>query len=127
MISFKETVRFSKLTPSLVWMLYALEEFHRGYTGPQPDEIVITSVNDSRHMPGSKHYTDEALDIRSKNFPNQIAKQQFRKAFESFLNNHPILTSYTPERVNKFRVILESEMGVNEHFHAQVRKGASFP
>lgn len=29
-------------------------------------DMMITSGNDSRHMPGSKHYTDEALDFRTK-------------------------------------------------------------
>lgn len=127
MITFKENVKFVKLTPALVWMLYALEEFHREYTGIQPDTIVITSVNDSRHLPNSRHYQDEALDIRSKNFPTLDSKRVFRKTFESFLNKHPLLDSYTPIRTNKFRVILESEMSDNEHFHAQVKKGASFP
>ena len=29
-------------------------------------DMLVTSGNDSRHMPGSKHYTDEALDFRTK-------------------------------------------------------------
>lgn len=127
MITFKNTVAFEKLTPALVFMLYAIEEFHREYTGEQPDTIVITSVNDSRHAPDSRHYQDEALDIRSRNFPNQMSKHVFRRAFEKFLNDHPILTFYEPPRSNKFRVLLESEYSPIEHFHAQVKKGASFP
>ena len=27
--------------------------------------VTLTSGNDSTHMPGSKHYTDEALDFRT--------------------------------------------------------------
>lgn len=34
-----------------------------------PFDPVITSGNDSQHMPGSKHYTGEALDVRTRNIP----------------------------------------------------------
>lgn len=30
-----------------------------------PGETYVTSMNDSTHMPGSKHYTDEAADVRT--------------------------------------------------------------
>jgi hypothetical protein len=30
-------------------------------------ELTITSGTDGKHMPGSKHYTGEALDIRTSN------------------------------------------------------------
>ena len=31
--------------------------------------VVITSGTDGTHMKGSKHYTGEALDMRTRNFP----------------------------------------------------------
>ena len=33
-------------------------------------EVVITSLNDGTHMDGSKHFTDEAFDVRIWNIPN---------------------------------------------------------
>ena len=46
----------------------------------EPAEVVITSANDSQHMVGSKHYSGEALDIRTKSFANHTAKQSFLDA-----------------------------------------------
>ena len=45
-----------------------------------PWDVTITSVNDSKHMEGSKHYSGEAIDIRSKNFPSKRDKQEFVSA-----------------------------------------------
>lgn len=39
--------------------------------------ITITSGTDGVHMPNSKHYTYEAIDIRSSNFPTLSAKTKF--------------------------------------------------
>ena len=73
-------------------------------------ELVITSINDGQHMEGSRHYKNQAIDIRSKNFPNRDSKRQFRAKLEEMLGPG-------------FRVLLENEGLDNEHFHAQVRKG----
>lgn len=37
-------------------------------------EGVITSGNDSKHKRNSKHYSDEAIDIRGKIFPDKTMK-----------------------------------------------------
>lgn len=84
-----------------------------------PSEIWITSMNDSLHMKGSRHYNDEGVDIRSKNFPSKASKLHFANRLESLLNSHP-------NDPNKFVVILENEGAPEEHFHVQVRKGMSF-
>lgn len=34
-----------------------------------PFDIVITSGTDSKHMPGSRHYSGDALDLRRSNIP----------------------------------------------------------
>lgn len=34
-----------------------------------PFDLVITSGTDGKHMKGSKHYTGEALDVRTSNIP----------------------------------------------------------
>lgn len=76
-------------------------------------ELVVTSISDSQHSPNSRHYRNEAIDIRSKNFPTRESKRQFRAFYEMLLGPN-------------FRVLLEAEGTPNEHFHAQVRKGMTF-
>lgn len=120
-------VRLVGLTAGLAWILYALEEFHRSSTLAMPEHLIITSINDGVHSPNSRHYTNEAIDIRSHNFSSREAKRAFRQSFEEFLNYHPILTSYIPIRNNKFRILFENVGKTNEHFHVQVLKGESYP
>lgn len=35
-------------------------------------DLVITSGTDGKHMVGSKHYTSEALDLRTSNIKNEL-------------------------------------------------------
>lgn len=81
----------------------------RSYTG----DLVVTSGNDSTHSTGSRHYTDEAIDLRSHNFVSRAAKREFRVWWEEYLGP-------------QFRVLLEQEGTPNEHFHAQVKKGHTY-
>lgn len=68
-------------------------------------DIVITSGNDSTHMKGSKHYSDEALDVRTKTLtPEQ--KHLFKATVKTRLGAG-------------YDVILESEGGPNEHLHCE--------
>ena len=78
---------------------------------------MITSANDSTHLPTSKHYLDEAIDLRSNNFQAE-SKAMFRTELEKFLN----LGSPCP-----FTVLLEDIGTSNEHFHVQVKKGNRCP
>jgi len=116
MIKFKSgSVNIKVFTPALSLILYRLEFFHRNRLTEQPEDIVITSVNDSVHGENSKHYIDQAIDIRSKNFPSSAAKAEFRKEFERVLGP------------DEFTVIIENLGTENEHFHVQVKKGRTFP
>lgn len=45
---------------------------------------VITSGNDSKHMAGSKHYTHNALDIRTSNIP-PASREGFKAALKQRL------------------------------------------
>lgn len=107
-------VIFTELTPALAYMLYALEKFHRTNKVDQPTDLVITSMNDSLHMSNSRHYMNEAIDLRSKNFKSQEDKETFRYELELTLGPF-------------FTVILENEGTENEHFHIQVKKGLKYP
>lgn len=108
-----KSVRFDKLTPAMAYMLYSLSNFHNDYRFAQPENLIITSLNDGVHGKNSRHYKDEAIDIRSKNFNTREDKRLFRQELELVLGN-------------RFRVLLENEGTENEHFHVQVKKGTQF-
>ncbi len=74
-----------------------------------PTTILVTSGNDGTHATTSKHYSNEAIDIRSKSFPSLKAKRAFIAAVLKRLG-----TGYT--------MILEEEGKPNEHFHLQVKR-----
>lgn len=56
-----ESVRFADMKPGLLRVLATIEEIHQDITG---QEAVVTSLNDGKHVDGSKHYSGEAADIR---------------------------------------------------------------
>jgi len=117
MIVCKPGVIFKRFTPALVRILEALDSIAlsgRALVPGMPEDLVITSANDSTHSPTSRHYRDEALDIRSKSFPTRASKDLFRMTLQARLGP-------------KFTVLFENEGGEQEHFHAQVRKGGTYP
>lgn len=71
-----------------------------------PWDVTITAGTDGRHRAGSKHYSSEALDVRSRNFPSKRAKQDFVAA---------VLLRLGPG----YEMFLESEGKANEHFHLE--------
>lgn len=118
MIRFKSiNVRIDLAHPAMQRLLITLAHLDRAhetlgrthYTG----DLVVTSGNDSRHGEFSRHYSSEAIDIRSHNFLSRARKRDFRLWYEADLGA-------------QFRVLLEAEGTPNEHFHAQVRKGLIF-
>ena len=110
MLICKSSVRFKRFTPALMTLLNALCATDRSKVDGQPDDLVITSANDSTHAENSRHYIDEALDVRSKTFTSESGKAAFRFNLERFLGP-------------KFRVLHEGMGTPNEHFHIQPRKG----
>ena len=105
MITLKSTaVHLKVVTPALSFILYKLAIFHAEKMVTQPENLVITSINDGAHSPGSKHYTNEAIDLRSKNFTQHTDKVLFALSFQDYLGP-------------KFRVLLENLDTENEHFH----------
>jgi len=68
---------------------------------------IITSVNDGKHSEGSKHYTNEAIDIRTKHLPDDgVLKKQVASEIKEALGED-------------FDVILESLGGQSEHIHCE--------
>ena len=70
--------------------------------------LVITSGSDGSHLPHSKHYRGEALDLRVWGL-TASQREDLRAHIETALGK-------------KFRVLDEVD-----HLHAQVRKGQSYP
>jgi len=111
-IQFKSTVRIKRWTPAIAKIIDSLNILQNKYTWLP--ELVITSANDSTHSENSRHYKDEALDVRSKNFNTLIDKLLFKSALSEELGA-------------KFVVLLEDIDKPNEHFHIQVKKGSTYP
>ena len=117
-LAYKHGVRIQRRTMALSHMescaLAAQEEL--GY----PDVLLVTSANDSQHMTGSRHFSDEALDWRTKGPWKRTPcgpgrkKLRFRKRFAELLGD-------------RFTVMLEGSGKAHEHLHSQVKKGRRYP
>lgn len=112
MLTTKPTVRFRVITPALLHMLGVLEGLSRSFFGLPLEGLVITSGSDGAHMEGSKHYTGEALDVRSKTL-NAKTRDGFIATLRAQLGP-------------SFTVLLEDVGTANEHVHVQVKKGRRF-
>lgn len=73
---------------------------------------VVTAGNDGKHMAGSLHYKDLALDLRSRSIPTQTERAGFRDALSAWLG---------PD----YDVIFEAAGTENEHFHVEADGKAS--
>ena len=69
------------------------------------EDMLVTSGNDSTHMQGSKHYTDEALDFRTKHLTPQ--------------QKHALTTLVKVRLGLDYDVIQEFEGLGNEHLHIE--------
>lgn len=78
----------------------------------QPAVLTITAGCNGLHKPESKHYLGEAIDLRSKNFPEAV-KEIFAKEYERALGMG-------------FTVRLERRGEEQEHFHVQCTKGTRY-
>lgn len=102
----KRGVVFAGFAPALVRILLALARLADRYC------IVITAGSDGQHLPSSRHYTLEAVDLRTKHY-TEGQRASFLAALERELG---------PD----FTVLLEGEGTENEHAHVQPRKGTVY-
>ena len=116
-LAYKSGVRMQRRTLALSHMesCALATQAELGY----PDVLMVTSANDSRHVTGSRHYSDEALDWRTKGaFENTMRSRArklcFRKRFAEILGD-------------RFTVILEGTGKTWEHLHSQTKKGERYP
>ncbi len=63
----------SSVRPRSLWIACA------ALNAAGPWDVVITSGNDSQHRQGSKHYTDEALDLRLSTIPFAALEPYLRR------------------------------------------------
>jgi len=115
LITKDNTIRFKEFSPAMMTMLNVLYSLNLQKIPDFPDDFVITSANDSTsHSAKSKHYENKALDIRSKNFKDNLSKVLFIDRIQNMLGN-------------KFIIFLENPGKTQEHFHIQVKKGEDYP
>lgn len=100
MLSFKETVRIGGIQPQLIIGLMLAEQVFAALSS----DCIITSCNDSVHMPKSLHYAGKALDFRTKHL---MMPDKVFAALKSQLE--PL----------GFQVIWEDKGGNNQHFHIE--------
>lgn len=112
MLTTKPGVRFAIITPALVHMLGVVERLSRELFGLPAEGLVITAGSDGTHMEGSKHYTGEAIDVRSKSL--------------TWSAKAALIDGLRRELGPQFTVLLEDEDGAQEHVHLQVKKGRRF-
>lgn len=110
MVRFKEGARVHVLTPALLRIFTVVVQADAYF----PEDMVITSVNDSTaHRPDSAHYRDEAIDLRCNDRPHHVDLDLLR-----FLEG-----TLGP----KFTVLYEAAGTPNEHIHIQLKKGRTWP
>lgn len=100
-IRFKNGCKLTDLKPQAVLALMLCRQI---YMENFIAEMVVTSVNDGKHMERSKHYTGEAFDLRTKSTgrSTQVASEVGRVL-----------------RPLGFDVVFEDAGGVNEHLHVE--------
>ena len=108
----KPSVRFKGFTRGLVRIVGAVLLVAER---TRMKAIVITSANDGKHSqrPRSRHYTNEAIDVRSRSFRSDATRQRFLRQLREELGPRFWLDYEHPGRPNA-------------HFHIQVRKGTTY-
>ena len=105
-------------TPALFDILQALDSLLDRSDLTLPSYVVLTSGSeghpgDGIHAPTSRHYTGEALDIRTKNFVSLEAAKGFYKALQTALGP-------------AFYVAFEFVGTPNAHIHVQPSRGTMY-
>jgi len=96
----KPNVNIENLVPVIKEKLDSLDDLYKSMR----EELVLSSGNDGKHKKGSKHYTDEAIDIRIKNIPEITIQRYilFLKSIEKIFQDVPfdVLISTNPPHIH---------------------------
>lgn len=120
-VQFDPSCRFVRYTDALAFMLGHLNKIMNEI--PSIPDLMVTSVNDKGHskVPLSRHYTDEALDIRTHNFTDNLQRYTFLNQLLTRLNKDPEAL-----KADCFWGQVE-DLGIgNEHIHIQVAMGKKY-
>ena len=99
-MTLKAGIRLDNISPQIVLAMIVADQCYGG-------ALVITSVNDSKHMEGSKHYSGSAFDCRTTSAGiNQTQAQKIVTAmkerlgadFDVVLEDDHIHCEYDPTR-----------------------------
>lgn len=120
-VQFDSSCRFVQYTDALEHMLHHLNKMMSEI--PSIPQIMVTSVNDKGHskVPLSRHYTNEAIDIRTHNFTDALQKYTFLNQYLARLNKDPEAI-----KADCFWGQLEDPGVQNEHIHVQVAMGKKY-
>lgn len=102
MIQVKDGVVFKRLMPQIYIILPALDAIFDNANRP----CVITSAADGTHKTDSFHYKDLALDLRSRDLPNEQVKLEVLQRIKDALGEN-------------YEVFLEQMGRPGEHFHLE--------
>ncbi len=96
----KNNVRLKGLQPQILIAVMVANDVYRQHG----KELVITSVNDSKHGTNSIHYKGNAVDLRTHYFDNQERLEVYREIksrlivdFDVVLENNHIHIEYDPK------------------------------
>lgn len=93
----KAGVDISRLKPPIRRKLSTIQRIVIKHTG---EELIITSTYEGNHVPGSLHYINMAIDIRSRKKPNTVylsLKAKLGKDYEIIAGKGYIHIGYDPK------------------------------
>lgn len=100
------SVWFGEFTPAMRRILTVVWELNDAHKYG----LVITSANDAVHMQDSRHYRNEAIDLRVHNLKNPEEVQTLLKS----------------KLGPKFTVLYESKGTPNAHIHIQTKRNTEY-
>ena len=94
------TVNVTGLKPEIVKILGTVWKVATELNGINY-ELVITSAKDGQHKTGSKHYSGEAIDIRSRDMRNKVGlkrrlQEEIGKDYDIVIEETHIHIEYDP-------------------------------
>lgn len=102
MIRWTNTCRFTDLHAAMVLALLRADAIYSGYAV----DCWVTSINDSTHMVGSRHYVGQAVDLRVHHLPDEAARTTVANTLRSALGP-------------QFDVLYEAPGTPNSHIHVE--------
>jgi len=99
MIRLKDGARVAGIQPPLLLALIIADQVY----GIQSEQCVVTSVSDSKHMPGSLHYIGQAADLRMPGLNAKAAvlaelKSRLGSDYDVLIEADHIHVEYQPKR-----------------------------